>query len=65
MYSNRFEVIYSQKSFMEEIRIIRDKETGVEYLSTQKGYSGGLCPLLDSNGKPMIYTASDKSTEKK
>ncbi|MGN0604920.1 MAG: DUF6440 family protein [Oscillospiraceae bacterium] len=55
MNKKRFEVIYSQKSFMEEIRIIRDTETGVAYLSNQNGYSGGICPLLNSEGKPMIY----------
>lgn len=34
--------------------IIRDKETGVEYLFISQGYSGGLTPLLDSTGKPII-----------
>ena len=56
MSKKRFEVIYSQKaSFGESIRIIRDTETGVAYLSNQNGYSGGICPLLNSEGKPMIY----------
>lgn len=51
----RFEVIYSQKGILESIQIIRDTETGVAYLATQNGYSGGVCPLLNSDGKPIIY----------
>ena len=56
----RFEVIYTQKVIMENIQIIRDTETGVVYLN---GYSGGICPLLDSSGKPMIYI-DENSIEK-
>lgn len=49
----RFEKIYSQGSltFME---IWVDKQTGVNYLYHQSGYSGGLTPLLDSEGKVVI-----------
>ena len=38
----------------EQIMILRDKETGVQYLWVKSGYSGGLSPLLDSDGKPLI-----------
>ncbi len=31
-----------------------DKETGVNYFYHSSGYSGGLTPLLDKNGKPII-----------
>ena len=31
-----------------------DTETGVNYLFVQGGYAGGLTPLLDKNGKPVI-----------
>ena len=31
-----------------------DKETGVNYLFHQSGYAGGLTPLLDKDGKPVI-----------
>ena len=64
MNKKRFEVIYSQKSFMEEIRIIRDTETGVAYLANQNGYSGGICPLLNSEGKPMIYIDENTADKK-
>ena len=31
-----------------------DRETGVNYLFIQSGYAGGLTPLLDAEGKPII-----------
>ena len=34
--------------------IIVDKETGVNYLYVHRGYGGGLTPLLDADGKPII-----------
>ena len=33
-----------------------DKETGVNYLYHFSGYAGGLTPLLDRDGKPVITT---------
>ena len=35
-----------------EIRV--DKDTGVNYLYHASGYSGGMTPLLDRDGKPVI-----------
>ncbi len=34
--------------------VLVDKKTGVNYLFIQSGYSGGLTPLLDADGKPVI-----------
>ncbi|MDD5897431.1 MAG: DUF6440 family protein [Clostridia bacterium] len=53
---DRFEKIYQKKGSMGlEKRIIYvDRETGVNYLFIQLGYSGGLTPLLDADGKPVI-----------
>ena len=31
-----------------------DKETGVHYLFCAEGYAGGLTPLLDRDGKPIV-----------
>ncbi|MCQ2419917.1 MAG: DUF6440 family protein [Clostridia bacterium] len=31
-----------------------DKVTGVTYLWMSSGYAGGLTPLLDANGNPVI-----------
>jgi len=50
---DRFLKIYKQGTLcVTEIWV--DKETGVQYLWHQEGYSGGLTPLLDENGKPVV-----------
>lgn len=49
----RFEKIYSQGA-IEAVEIWVDKETGVNYLFRQSGYAGGMTPLLDKDGKPVI-----------
>ena len=36
------------------IQVIVDKETGVNYLWVKSGYAGGLTPLLDAEGKPIV-----------
>ncbi len=41
-------------TLMTETMIIVDKETGVNYLYVGRGYGGGLTPLLDADGKPII-----------
>ena len=49
---NRFEKIYSQGMGSMEIWV--DKETGVNYVYRQSGYSGGLTVLVDADGKPVV-----------
>jgi hypothetical protein len=43
---------------MEGIQIWVDKETGVNYLFAYSGYAGGLTPLLDADGKPIVTPVS-------
>ena len=50
---NRFEKVYSQGA-LNVIEIWVDTETGVNYMFQQSGYAGGLTPLLDREGKPII-----------
>jgi hypothetical protein len=51
--NERFEKIYSQgKANIMEIWV--DKETGVNYVFHQSGYAGGMTPLLDRDGKPVV-----------
>lgn len=49
----RFERTYSQGT-VNVTEIWVDRETGVNYLYHQSGYSGGMTPLLDREGKPVI-----------
>ncbi len=56
--NNRFVRIYSQGA-MSSTEIWVDKLTGVNYLYHQSGYSGGLTPLLDSEGKVVVTPLAD------
>ena len=51
--NKRFEKTYSQGG-LAGMEIWVDKETGVHYLYHNAGYSGGLTPLLDKDGKPVV-----------
>lgn len=49
----RFEKVYSQGT-MTIMEIWVDKETGVNYVFHASGYAGGMTPLLDRDGKPVV-----------
>jgi hypothetical protein len=53
MKNKRFEVSYKQGA-IEGYRIVVDRKTGVNYLQSYVGNSGGITPLLDREGKPVI-----------
>ncbi len=53
----RFEILYKEGNALvgEGQRcVLVDKETGVNYLFIQAGYAGGLSPLLDAEGRPVV-----------
>ena len=51
--NDRFVKVYSQGAVnLTEIWV--DRETGVNYMFQRSGYAGGLTPLLDRDGKPVI-----------
>lgn len=50
--NERFVKVYSENLGCEVIYV--DRLTGVNYLFIQSGYAGGLTPLLDRNGKPIV-----------
>ena len=49
----RFERVYTQGA-LQITEIWVDKETGVNYLFHASGNAGGLTPLLDRDGKPVV-----------
>ena len=49
----RFEKIYTQGA-MTTTEIWVDKETEVNYLFHACGTAGGMTPLLDRDGKPIV-----------
>jgi hypothetical protein len=55
----RFVKTYTQGALtMSEIWV--DRETGVNYFYHSSGESGGLTPLLDREGKPIITTVIEE-----
>ena len=52
---NRFIVTYKQGGFVNPgVKILVDRLTGVNYLWTESGYAGGLAPLLNRDGTPVV-----------
>lgn len=61
MNDKRFVKAYSQNNGITGQTIIYvDKETGVNYMFCHEGYAGGLTPLLDKDGKPVVTLIENK-----
>ena len=58
MENKRFEITETEGG-MKGLYVIVDKETGVNYLMAKFGIAGGLCPLLDRSGNPVITSANE------
>jgi hypothetical protein len=60
--SERFIKVYQEGSLLKDgvRQVIVDTETGVNYLFNQAGYAGGLTPLLDEDGKPIVTLIENK-----
>ncbi len=51
----RFVKTYSQSGFVDNVmQIWVDRQTGVNYLYSASGYSGGITPLLNRDGTPVV-----------
>lgn len=59
---DRFKKILVDGGGMNEnyMAIYVDRKTGVNYLFTQNGYAGGLCVLVDRDGKPIVTTVTNE-----
>ena len=64
---DRFEVIHKEihSAGLEKRMIYVDRQTGVNYLYVQIGYGGGLTPLLDAAGRPVVAGRPLTENEKK
>ena len=56
--AERFIKIYTQ-GMLTTTEIWVDRLTGVNYIYHQSGYSGGLTPLLDRDGKVVITPVAE------
>ena len=53
--NERFVKAYTQTSFASgTVEVWIDRITGVNYMYIAYGYGGGLTPLLDAEGKPIV-----------
>lgn len=60
----RFIKTYSQSGFVDNVmQIWVDRQTGVNYLYSASGYSGGLTVLLNRDGTPVVTTVPPQSSE--
>ena len=61
----RFQLVFKQGGGLNGnmMRIYVDRETGVNYLYSSYGYSGGLTVLVDREGKPIITPVSTLRAE--
>jgi len=58
----RFEKVHSEGA-MSVCEIWVDTQTGVQYFFHQSGYAGGMTPLLDAEGKPLLYRRPPSAPE--
>lgn len=57
----RFIKTFTQGGFKDNLmQIWVDKETGVNYLYSASGYSGGLTVLLNRDGTPVVTPVEDR-----
>nr|WP_326214614.1 DUF6440 family protein [uncultured Oscillibacter sp.] len=59
MAQKRFVKIYSQGT-LDVTEIFVDRETGVNYIFRASGNAGGLTPLLNRDGTPVVTTVLDE-----
>ena len=60
----RFIVTEKESSLTNSVQVIVDKKTGVNYMWVTQGYAGGLTPLLDREGRPVITAVTDLEQER-
>ena len=60
MVKERFKKIYSQ-GIVNATEIWIDTETGVNYLFHVGGEAGGITPLIDRDGKPIVTTVYEEN----
>lgn len=59
MDEKRFVRTYKQ-GIADVTEIWMDRKTGVNYVFHASGYAGGLTPLLDREGKPVVTTVTEE-----
>ena len=55
--NDRFQVVQEEGNGLTSPQrmVLLDTATGVQYLFVQSGYAGGLCPLVNRDGGPLMW----------
>ena len=55
--NERLEIIHQEGNGLTkpQCMVLMDTATGVQYLYVASGYGGGLCPLVDKDGKSLTW----------
>ena len=56
----RFIRTHNESTLQGSTEIWVDRETGINYLFHSGGYAGGMTPLLNRDGTPVITTVYDE-----
>lgn len=51
---DRFVITSTEGGVFNEVRILVDRETKVQYILATSGWGGGVTPLIDKDGKPIL-----------
>ena len=55
--NDRFQIVQQEGNGLSSPQrmVLMDSVTGVQYLFVQSGYAGGLCPLVNRDGRPLTW----------
>ena len=55
--NDRFQIVQQEGNGLSlpQCIVLMDTATGVQYLFVQSGYAGGLCPLVNRDGGPLMW----------
>ena len=55
--NERFQIVQQEGNGLTSPQrvVLMDTTTGVQYLVVQSGYAGGLCPLVNRDGGPLMW----------
>ena len=61
MNERRFIRVEQESKHLSTTEVWADSVTGVQYIFHMSGYSGGMCVLVDKEGKPLL--ADDRTID--
>lgn len=59
----RFIKVLEEGGFLGSNEVWVDTQTGVQYLYHCVGNSGGMCTLVDAEGRPLLYRRTPDAPE--